>query len=107
MYQLFINLIFQEEAKLLLLNEYLPVGDFCTLIRNLIVLKLTKLGGFKVRQFLSRNGKYIYIVLHASQENLKIQATLDEIDKEISLSQIDLFSLEPIDKKLRPLRINY
>lgn len=62
-----------------------------------------------MRQFLSsdNNGQYIYLILYGNNKNLEYQATLDSLNKEMNLAQTDLYSLEPVDNKFRPLRINY
>jgi hypothetical protein len=39
------------------------VSDYSSLLRNYIILRLTLITGFKVRQFLSKNGEFIYLVL--------------------------------------------
>jgi hypothetical protein len=42
------------------------VRDFSTLLRNLIIYKLTNFCDFLTRSFLSEDTKYIYLVLYTS-----------------------------------------
>lgn len=80
-------------------------SDFMSLMRHLIWLRLTK-AGFSMRHFLSRDGKYIFTVIYSNDENLKIAAQKHQMMKSLSLELSDLLSLEPVDKNLRPLRLN-
>ncbi|KAL4445557.1 hypothetical protein ABPG74_004631 [Tetrahymena malaccensis] len=84
-----------------------PVSDFTTLFRNYLIYKLAVQGGFKLRQFISQNGEFFYIVLYTSFENLKAQASIMNLNKTFSLTQTDIFSLEPVDSRMRPLRLNH
>lgn len=43
-----------------------PVRDFSTLVRNLIIYKLTNFCDFLIRSFLSEDTKYIFLVLYTS-----------------------------------------
>ncbi|CAD8097917.1 unnamed protein product [Paramecium sonneborni] len=79
--------------------------DFSTLVRNLICLVLCRQGYF-TQQFLSKNGKYIFCSLFATEESLKIQAENQGLFKLLNIQFIDLFSFEPLDKSFRPLRLN-
>ena len=80
--------------------------DLCTLMRHLIILKVSKEMGFKTRMFLSNDGDEIYLVLHADEDNVKETAQEIEIDKEIDISMCNLTCLEPIDLNFRPLRLH-
>ncbi|EAS07779.2 calcium-activated chloride channel protein (macronuclear) [Tetrahymena thermophila SB210] len=84
-----------------------PVSDFTTLFRNYLIYKLAVQGGFKLRQFISQSGEFFYIVLYTSFENLKAQASIMSLNKTFSLTQTDIFSLEPVDSRMRPLRLNH
>jgi len=75
------------------------------LIRNAIWIRLAKVG-FEMRHFLSKNGELIYTVLYADDDNLKITAEKDKLQKCLNFEFTDIFSLEPIDKNLRPLRLH-
>lgn len=80
--------------------------DLCTLMRHLVILKVTKEMGFKTRMFLSNDGDEIYLVLHADEDNLRETAEEIEMDKEIDISMCNLTCLEPIDMNFRPLRLH-
>lgn len=53
-----------------------PCYDFYTLLRNMILIKLSYEGGFKIRTFVSSNGKEIYAVFHLSEQNLRAAAVM-------------------------------
>lgn len=80
--------------------------DFSTLMRNTILAKLSCQAGFKSRSFVSSSGEYIFTVLYSRDFNLKITAEKDSFNKQVSLALSDLLSLEPVDRKRRPLRLN-
>lgn len=84
-----------------------PVSDFTTLFRNYLIYKLTAQGGFKLRQILSEDGVHIFVILYISFDNLKAQASLMGLSKTFNITQTDIFSLEPVDSRLRPIRMNY
>jgi len=50
------------------------VKDFLTLLRNAILLRLAYEGGFKIRTFVSEDGRHIYAVLFLSHKNAEIIA---------------------------------
>ncbi|KAL4457094.1 hypothetical protein ABPG74_014732 [Tetrahymena malaccensis] len=79
--------------------------DYLTLIRHTTWIRLIKYG-FKLRHFLSQDGKSIFTVCYATDESLKITAEKEKISKELYLEFTDLLSLEPVDATLRPLRLN-
>ena len=58
-----------------------PCYDFYTLLRNMILIRLSYEGGFKIRTFISSNGKEIYSVLHLSERNLRSAAIMLEFNK--------------------------
>lgn len=82
-----------------------PPNDFMTLLRNAIVAKLTKNAFMHTRSFVTRCGTKIVVVLKADEEMIRREAQLSGIDKQMELGACDLFSLEPVDKKGRPLRM--
>lgn len=49
----------------------------------MILIRLSYEGGFKIRTFISSNGKEIYAVLHLSEENLKTAAIMLEFNKQL------------------------
>jgi hypothetical protein len=44
-----------------------PVLDFATFVRNFTWYKLTHFAGFKYRNFMSYDGKYIFSILYVHQ----------------------------------------
>ncbi|EGR34469.1 protein kinase domain protein [Ichthyophthirius multifiliis] len=98
--------LYYDENKKQWLRTTNPVNDLTTLFRNFIIYKLTQQGGFKVRQFISSCGEYIFLVIYCSYLNLKVQASISSLNKQLSYCQTDIFSLEPTDSRLRPLRLN-
>ncbi len=83
----------------------LPLRDFLTLIRHIVWLRLSKLG-FRLRNFMSKEGEFIFTVLYSDDENLKNTAEQDKMRKALNLELSDILSLEPVDVTLRPLRLN-
>ncbi|CAD8182922.1 unnamed protein product [Paramecium pentaurelia] len=79
--------------------------DFSTLIRQAVILQLSKLG-FLMRQFISKDGSTIFLVLYQADQNLKNLANKYEITKQLNFQFQDIFSYEPVDDNLRPLRLN-
>lgn len=85
-----------------------PAKDFLTLIRNVIVSKLTMLAKMHVRLFLYSTGEDLLMVLKCDEDVLTKHAESIEMTKQMELGACDLMSLEPVDRRLRPLRIkNY
>ncbi|CAK92405.1 unnamed protein product (macronuclear) [Paramecium tetraurelia] len=82
-----------------------PTQDVSTLIRNALIIKLNK-GGFNIQSFLSGEGHEIFVMLNMQDSNLKIVADQGHVLKQLNFWFTDLFSLEPVDKSFRPLRIN-
>ena len=79
--------------------------DFLTLVRNVILTKLTMNSKIHTRLFVSSSGKDILMVLKCDQNVLKKHADLIGLSKQMELGACDLLSLEPIDSLLRPLRL--
>ncbi|CAD8047095.1 unnamed protein product [Paramecium sonneborni] len=79
--------------------------DVSTLIRNALIIKLNKVG-FNIQSFISSEGDKIFVMLNMQDSNLKIVADQSHVLKPLNFWFIDLFSLEPVDKSFRPLRIN-
>lgn len=82
-----------------------PPKDFLTLIRNILMVKLTQHLGLTSRQVLSSDGLFIYIVLYGSEADYQNEALRSQALTQLSISMIDLNSLEPCDLNLRPLRV--
>ena len=79
--------------------------DFQTLIRKCV---LTALGnqGFIAREVFVEKGEWIAVVLTMSEESLRVFAHEMGLHKPVDLGLTDLASLEPVDEKNRPLRLN-
>ena len=45
-------------------------------------------------------------MLYIEDENLKITASEDKISKSLNFELSDILSIEPVDKTLRPIRLN-
>lgn len=81
------------------------VNDVMTLFRKTILLALAN-QGFIIREFICNDGQNIAAVLTLPERNLKKVAKVLGFSKEVEFGVADLMSLEPIDSKDRPLRIN-
>lgn len=82
------------------------ISDFFSLMRNAILYKLSQEAGFKTRSFLDTRGENIFTVLYSCDDNLRVTAELDSFNKQVNIARTDLLSLEPVDRKLRPIRLN-
>ncbi|CAD8135354.1 unnamed protein product [Paramecium octaurelia] len=96
---------FLENQNDLWLRSSSPTQDVSTLIRNALIIKLNKVG-FNVQSFISEDGQKIFVMLNMQDSNLKIVADQGHVLKQLNFWFTDLFSLEPVDKSFRPLRIN-
>lgn len=81
------------------------VQDYMTMLRQVVYILLAY-QGIIVREFVSSDGQFIIAVCYAHEDNLKKIAETMGLRKEVDLSVVDLLSLEPVDSKLRPLRMN-
>ncbi|CAK70527.1 unnamed protein product (macronuclear) [Paramecium tetraurelia] len=79
--------------------------DFMTLIRFTIIEKLMRNAFLHCRQFISSNGAQIFLVIKSTKQVVMRQAQKVKVVKQLELGFADLFSLEPVDYKLRPLRL--
>ncbi|CAD8121529.1 unnamed protein product [Paramecium sonneborni] len=79
--------------------------DLLTLIRNILILQLTR-RGFKVRQEISQDGQKIFLLLYMSEKMLETAAENNQLSKKVGFCFTDLLSLEPVDRQYRPLRLN-
>lgn len=55
---------------------------------------------------MTSDGNYIASVCYAYEKNLKFMGQQKGFNKQCDLSMVDMLSLEPVDKKFRPLRFN-
>jgi hypothetical protein len=79
--------------------------DFVSLVRNALIYKLVGNLGLKVKQIMSKNGRFIFLLICADKEDLEIIAEKTRYEKHLEISQVDLVSLLPCDKSLRPFHI--
>ncbi|CAD8175924.1 unnamed protein product [Paramecium octaurelia] len=79
--------------------------DTSTMLRNAILIQLSR-KGFQTRQVISNDGRWIFLLIKMDEENLKVVAEQKKLSKRLNFWFSDLFSLEPVDKRLRPLRLN-
>lgn len=82
-----------------------PVKDYMTLLR-LTMYTLLSYHGFVIREFISHDSDLIIAVCYGHLPNIRRLAELIGLNKQVSLSILDLMSLEPVDQKFRPLRVN-
>ena len=82
-----------------------PPQDFLTLMRNILLMKLGIHLGLHTKQIISSNGKYIYILVCADDQELENEAESINYDLQMEIGDIDLPSLEPCDANLRPFRL--
>ena len=62
--------------------------------------------GFQTRNFLSSDGECIFVVIYSDDDNLRVTAEKDQMIKRLAFGFSDLLSLEPVDSRMRPLRLN-
>ncbi|CAG9311107.1 unnamed protein product [Blepharisma stoltei] len=82
-----------------------PPKDVLTLIRNVLLVKLGIHLGLYTRQVISENGKYIYLLIYAHENELLKEAEAIEFNLQLEIGVTDLASLEPCDKSYRPYRV--
>lgn len=79
--------------------------DFITLIRNIILIKLSYNLRIHTKQLLSANGRNIYILLYIEEYELQQEAERIEYNLQLELGMTDLASLEPCDDLFRPFSV--
>lgn len=62
--------------------------------------------GFIMRQILVEDGHKIAVIITMPEQNVKKEAERIKMNKEVEFGIADLLSLEPLDRKGRPLRLN-
>ena len=80
-------------------------GDFLTLMRKTVAVVLAQ-QGFVMREIFVNDGKQIAMVITFPEQNLHKYAIQIKMPRTAEFGVLDLFSLEPIDSKGRPLRFN-
>jgi len=79
--------------------------DFLTLLRKTTCAALAN-QGFLIREIFVNNGKQIALVLTLPERNMHKIAEQMKMSKTVEFGVADLMSLEPIDEKNRPMRVN-
>ncbi|CAG9311621.1 unnamed protein product [Blepharisma stoltei] len=82
-----------------------PARDVLTLFRNVLLVKLGSHLGLHLKQVISSNFKYIYILVCADDNDLEQEAESTEYNLQLEVGVSDLSSMEPCDKSFRPLRL--
>ena len=82
-----------------------PAGDYLSLMRYILLVKLGFHLGLHTKQIMSSNNKYFYRLVCADDEDLKNEAESTNYSLELEIGEIDLISLEPCDERLRPFRL--
>lgn len=80
-------------------------NNFLALMRNILLVKLGLHLGLHTKQVMSSNGQYIYILVCPDDSDLQNEAEAINYNLQMEIGEVDLPSLEPCDKNLRPLRI--
>lgn len=79
--------------------------DFLTLLRKTACAVLAN-QGFIIREIFVNKGEQIGLILTMPEENLARIAAILSIPRPVEFGVADLLSLEPIDSRDRPLRLN-
>ena len=79
--------------------------DFLSLLRQVVNIFLG-FQGIIAREFITEDGMFIVNACFGHQHNMKMVSEYLRMKKFLDISFIDLMSLEPIDSKRRPLRLN-
>ena len=93
----------EKRSETVFVDTMQPPKDFATLMRNVVLTKLTRNLGVHARQILSSNGRFIYMVLFASDRVLEVEAERTQFNAQFSVAVTDVRSLEPCDELQRPL----
>jgi hypothetical protein len=80
-------------------------SDFHTLIRKTVCAVLAN-QGFIMREIFVDHGDKIALILTLPEENLSTVAEMMGLPRKVEFAMADLLSLEPVDSKYRPLRLN-
>eukprot|EP00743_Colponemidia_sp_Colp-15_P004257 GILK01004593.1.p1 GENE.GILK01004593.1~~GILK01004593.1.p1 ORF type:complete len:1141 (+),score=244.57 GILK01004593.1:62-3484(+) len=78
--------------------------DYCTLLRNTLIAKLSKHCGLTVKLILCSSGDSIYALISCDEEDLRLEAERSEYNVQFDVEATDPNSLEPCDLRLRLLR---
>jgi hypothetical protein len=93
----------QEGGRWLMLQE--TATDYSTLIRNIVQTKLSLHIGLKAKLLLSKDGRYIYMLVSADEQDLANEAQRTNYNLQLEIAASDIQSIEPCDEKMRLLRL--
>lgn len=65
--------------------------DFLTLVRNAMLIRFALDGGFRIRNFISQSGEFIFSVLFQNMDNIKRHAEEIRIQKEVAFGNSIIF----------------
>ena len=88
-------------------TEWQDTGNVCAdlfgLIFAVLLHKLSRVLNYDTRSVLSRDGKHIFLLVHADENDLKASAEDQEYNMQMAIGISDLGSLEPCDEFYRPM----
>jgi hypothetical protein len=93
----------QEGSRWLMKQE--TATDYSTLIRNVVQTKLCLHIGLKAKLLLSKDGRYIYMLVSADEQDLANEAQRTNYNLQLEIAASDIQSIEPCDAKMRLLRL--
>lgn len=79
--------------------------DFLGLCNNAVLVKLVSHLTLKVKTLLSSDGKHLFLIISADEEDLESEAERTRYRKQLELGVTDLISLLPCDGSLRPFHM--
>ena len=77
-------------------------NDFLGLCNNTILVKLVSHLTLKVKILMSSDGRHLFYIISADEEDLEMEAERTRYRKELELAVTDVMSLIPCDDALRP-----
>ena len=78
-------------------------ADFYGMIYAVVLQKLNRVLNYDTRSVLSRDGRHIFLLVHADENDLKASAEDQEYNMQLAIGISDLGSLEPCDEFFRPM----
>lgn len=79
--------------------------DFLGLCNNTILVKLVSHLTLKVKTLMSTDGRYLFYIISADEEDLEAEAERLRYRKELELAVTDIVSMFPCDESLRPFHM--
>ena len=77
-------------------------NDFLGLCNNAVLVKLVSHLTLKVKILISSDGRHLFYIISADEEDLEMEAERTRYRKELELAVTDVMSLIPCDDALRP-----